>query len=138
MASSLILLGSAARTADAAAPSSEGLLGISASEVAIMLAIDHTASGGAISLTPKIQIKEPSGGTWMDYWVAAASITAQQSSIYLLLQRTDLLVTLPVAAGNLRQVIAMPFNGAEWRFLMAHGNANSQTYSVGAYRIFQP
>jgi hypothetical protein len=117
----------------------EGLLGITTGEVAIMLAIDHTATAGAISLTPAVQIKEPSGGSWIDYWTAAAAIVAQDVHLYLLTQRTDLLngATVIVAAGKIREVISRPINGAEWRFIMKHGNANSQTYSVGGYRIFQ-
>jgi len=138
MSSSLLLLGSAARTVDAASASSENFLAVTPNTHALMVVIDHTASGGAISLTPKIQVKEPSGGAWVDYFVAAAALVATGHSIYLLLQRSDIVngAAIPVAGGNLKEVLARPITGAEWRFLMMHGNANPQTYSVGAFWIY--
>lgn len=79
-----------------------------------------TASGASTpSFTPKIQRKAVIGSdVWEDYWTAAAAITTDTTSLYIL---------YPAASGgNVVEVDGVPIPH-EWRLVLTRNSGNADT-----------
>lgn len=111
------LLASAARTTDT---NSSDQTNYNAKGVIVYLNI--SASGGAIDLQLNIQAKDPVSGAYRTINVATGGVTATGIYLYILYPgAVDTQGTFD-AGGPLPRT---------WRVNVYHGNANSQTYSVG-------
>jgi len=83
-----------------------------------------TVEADTVTLTPKVEIQDPSSGDWIELFAAAAALTAVGKATYLIYPGA---VT---AGGEITEIqdLALP---RTWRFTMAVGDADSATYSVG-------
>jgi hypothetical protein len=90
---------------------------------AIIVTLNISASGGAISLTPTINYKDPASGTYATMLtgttVAATGMTTYVIDPRLVSGTPPWTKTVPAAIGRVIQIV------------ITVGNANSQTYSVG-------
>lgn len=116
------LLTSSARTADATvAFTNEYWKGV-------LLIYDVTAGSATPSVTPKIQIQDPVTSTWLDYWTAAAAVTATTATTLRYLIYPGANETEPT---TITEAVNLPLPRS-CRLFMDHGDADSQTYSVTA------
>lgn len=91
-----------------------------------ILAIDTTSVTATPSVTPKIQVKDPSSGDWLTIYAATAITATGKRTIYLGPGGAE------AAADDIDEAseFHLPAD-AELRLLMEHADTDAITYSVG-------
>ncbi len=88
-----------------------------------ILCVNVSAIVATPVLTPKLQIKDPATGNYLDIWIAAANLTAAGKSTYLFgLGGSG-------AAGEYLEAVNILLSRV-FRFQMIHADADSATYSA--------
>ena len=113
------LLASAARTAE-----TNSVTQTNYNHKGVIIYVDWTVEAATSTLTPKVEIQDPSSGDWIELFSAAAALTAIGKATYMIY-----LGAISAGDGITEiQDLALP---RTWRFTMAVGDADSATYSVG-------
>lgn len=120
----LTLLASAARTATTVTPD-QTLQDETINVRGILVIVDVTAIAATPAITLSLQGKDPVSGTYINLLTAAAALTAVGTAVYLLYPGAG------AAGAGVAQVAGFPLPST-WRVSVAHGDADSITYSVGA------
>lgn len=114
-----ILLASAARVATTNSPDQTNFH----RNKGAILAIDVSFITATPILTPKLQLKEPVTGDYVDIWTAAATLVAVGKAIYLFSLGGS------GAAGDYTEGVNILLPKV-FRFQMVHDDADSATYSA--------
>lgn len=117
----LTVLESAARTVET---TSEAFSNLGAR--GILLVVNTPAVAATAEITPSIQAYDYTSGAWYTIWTAAAAISTETGSSYLLYPGAS--------GGNFVEVDGIPLP-ARWRLSVAVANAEEVTYSVGAHLL---
>jgi len=117
----VVLLASAARTAEAGATAQANVIGRS-----LILFVDVTVDAASGAITPTLQIKDHISGDWFTIWTAAAPIAATGHFVYAFFPGC---VTGADASFTESQNIPVPYH---WKFVMTVADTDSLTYSVSA------
>lgn len=115
----IVLLASKARTATENSPDQTNFYG----NRGVILVVNVSDITATPILTPKLHLKDPVSGNYMDIWTAAVNLTAVGMSAYIFgLGGSG-------AAGDYTEGVNILIPKA-FRFQMIHGDADSATYSV--------
>ncbi len=90
----------------------------------VYIFVDWTIEADTVTLTPKVEIQDPSSGDWIELFAAASALTAIGKATYLIYPEAV------AAGGDITEIqdLALP---RTWRFTMAVADSDSATYSVG-------
>jgi hypothetical protein len=89
------------------------------------LCLDVTAAVTSPTITPKLQILDPSSGDGVTVWEAAAGLTTVGKGTYYFAE------SVPASApGDITEVVALSEPSA-WRVVVTHTDSDSITYSLG-------
>jgi hypothetical protein len=91
-----------------------------------ILCVDITAVTATPSITPKLEIKDPSSDDVIKMWEAAAALTTVGKGTYYFASGADTSATL----GDITEVVDLA-EPSVWRLTVTHADADSITYSVG-------
>ena len=120
----ITLLSSAARTA-APTVADQKLYEVNLNCKGVMVIVDVTATADTPSITPAIEGKDPVSGKYFSLLTASAALTTTGTAVYLVYPGVG------TAGDGITQVAGFVLPST-WRVSVAHGDADSITYSVGA------
>ncbi len=117
----IVLLASAARTADALAPKQHDEYA-----TGVRLILNVSAASGTGGLTPRVRCYDPVSGLTVEVSQGGAAVIAVGTFSYEVYPSTS-----TAAAGNVKEVISRLLP-SYWDVRVAHADASSYTYSLSA------